>query len=458
MTDAKAALLVASSEYQDEHFRRLRAPAHDVEALSRVLGDPGIGGFEVRKLINEQSWVIAEEIEGFFADRRKQDLLLMYFSCHGMKDAAGRLHFVTTNTRFGRLGSTGISASWVSEQIDRSLSRRIVLLLDCCYSGAFSRGLAPRAASGVAVMEQFGGRGRAIITASDAMEYAYEGDELALDVGQPSIFTRALVDGLETGKADRDGDGRVGADELYAHVFDKVREETPHQTPTMSTSGLQGELYLARNPNPPPPLVESAPLPFELRQAVESEIAWQRSGAVAGLKALMSKARPQLALTAAQALKDLTADDDPDVRRAAAAALGEPAGDVKPNGQESERGKAEEESSLAEAGSPLDLVSNAVCLHHANDRHVVSFRFGKLVHHIEYQLGWFSDVLTVNGQRRRYYYNNFRKPLPITLSDGDTDCLFHIQVDQPLNGGAIKSFRIELLGKDFYQYSAPSDD
>jgi hypothetical protein len=56
MTDSKAALLVATSEYGDPRFNRLRAPAHDVEALSGVLGDPDVGAFEVHKLVNERSW------------------------------------------------------------------------------------------------------------------------------------------------------------------------------------------------------------------------------------------------------------------------------------------------------------------------------------------------------------------------------------------------------------------
>ncbi|MGH8884433.1 MAG: caspase family protein, partial [Egibacteraceae bacterium] len=281
----KAALLVASSDYQDQKFQQLRAPAHDVGALARVLDDPAIGGFDVHTLLNEPSWQVSEEIEAFFADRKPDDPLLLYFSCHGVKDASGKLYFASKNTKFPLLAATGISSGWVNERMDSSRSRRIVLLLDCCYSGAFARGLTHKGTEGVDV-EEFGGRGRAVITASKAMEYAYEGDTLTMDVGQPSVFTRALVHGLETGEADLDGDGRVGVNELYDYVYDRVRKTTS-QTPTMSAHGLEGELYLARNPRPPPPPVTPVPLPFELRQAVESEIAWQRAGAVTGLKRLL---------------------------------------------------------------------------------------------------------------------------------------------------------------------------
>jgi hypothetical protein len=38
--------------------------------------------------------------------------------------------------------------------MSRSLSRRIVLLLDCCYSGAFGRGMRPRGDDSVQMLEQ----------------------------------------------------------------------------------------------------------------------------------------------------------------------------------------------------------------------------------------------------------------------------------------------------------------
>ena len=84
--------------------------------------------------------------------------------------------------------------------MSRSRSRRVVLLLDCCYAGAFERGLTARAGAEVGIEFQFGGRGRAVITASSAMEYAFEGDELA-DTRElaPSVFTGALVPGPGNG-------------------------------------------------------------------------------------------------------------------------------------------------------------------------------------------------------------------------------------------------------------------
>jgi Caspase domain len=251
----KAALLIATAEYGDPAFRRLRTPGHDVEALTRVLADPAIGGFDMHALVNQPGQLVEEEIEGFFADRKPDDLLLLYLSCHGVKDQDGRLYFAATDTKLQRLAATGISSTFVNQQMDNSRSRQIVLLLDCCYSGAFARGFATRGGEGVELKERFQGRGRVVITASSAMEYAFEAGQLTSEGGQPSVFTTAVVQGLQTGEADRDADGRVSVDELYDFVFDQVRQATPNQTPGIFFSDVQGTLYIAQNPNPRP-LVE----------------------------------------------------------------------------------------------------------------------------------------------------------------------------------------------------------
>ncbi|MGH3720233.1 MAG: caspase, EACC1-associated type [Pseudonocardiaceae bacterium] len=306
MSDTRAALLVGCSDYEDPAFQQLPAPVQDIDAFRRVLADPTIGDFTVGTLLDQPSGEVSEQIEYFFADRKPDDLLLLYFSCHGVLDPRGRLYFVATNTKKQRLDSTGISARWVKEQMDHSRSQRIVLLLDCCYSGAFNGGRRRRSAGTEEILEQLGGRGRVVITASDKMEYAYE-----------SEFTNAVVHGLQTGAADLDGDGQVSVGELYQYVYDQVRRNTPDQTPTMSAFEVRGQLYLAKNPH------ALLPLPAELEQLLASEIAWKRLGAVDVLLRLLRGDPPGgQKLTARQALVRLRDDDtDLDIRAAASEAL-----------------------------------------------------------------------------------------------------------------------------------------
>src|SRR6266700_1222876 len=300
----RSALIVASDAYTDPGLRQLRAPASDARALAAVLRDPGIGGFEVRTLLNEPAHVVNLAVEEFFADRRPDDLLLVHFSCHGVKDEGGDLYFAMANTLLRWLGATAVSAEFVNRRMTRSRSRRVVLLLDCCYAGAFERGMTARAGAEMAIEAQFGGRGRAVITASSAMEYAFEGGELA-DTSElaPSVFTSALVEGLETGDADRDQDGMVALDELYDYVYEKVRAVTPNQTPDKWTFGVQGELVIARRSRP---VTTPAPLPRELQEAIDSPFAAVRAAAVQELARLLAGRHAGLALAARLALERLT--------------------------------------------------------------------------------------------------------------------------------------------------------
>jgi hypothetical protein len=319
MSGNRSALIVACDGYADAGLGRLRAPASDARALAGVLQDPAIGGFDVRTLMNAPAYEVALGIEEFFADRVADDLLLLHLSCHGVKDEDGELYFAMANTALRRLAATGVAAEFVNRRMNRSRSRRVVLLLDCCYAGAFERGMTARAGAGVGIESQFGGRGRAVITASSAMEYAFEGDELA-DSNElsPSVFTSALVQGLQTGDADRDQDGLVSLDELYDYIYDKVRATTPNQTPGKWAFGVQGELVIARRARP---VTQPAPLPPEVQEAIDSPLAAVRNAAVQELSRLLQGTHAGRALAARHALEELTRDDSRSVAAAAEEAL-----------------------------------------------------------------------------------------------------------------------------------------
>jgi Bacterial lectin/Caspase domain len=319
MPNRSQALIVACDRYDDPGLRELRAPARDIRALAGVLADPAIGDFDVKTLFNEPAHIVNLSVEDFFADRGTDDLLLLYFSCHGVKDDGGRLYFASANTQLRRLGATAVSSAFVNEQMDSSRSRKIMLFLDCCYSGAFFRGMTPRAGAGIDINERFEGRGRAVITASTAMEYAFEPDDTLVGEGRPSIFTEALVRGLETGEADQDEDGRVSVDELYDYVYEQVRRATPTQTPSKLIN-VQGALFIARSNRPPP-------LPQELVQAVKSPFPGVRAAVVPDLERLLNGHHKGLAATARRMLSELANDDSRLVASAAEAALTSTSGD-----------------------------------------------------------------------------------------------------------------------------------
>jgi hypothetical protein len=316
---SRDALIVATDTFDDPGLSQLRAPAHDAAALARVLGDERIGRFHVDTLVNAPAHEISLAIEDFFADRRSDDLLLLHISCHGVKGESGDLHFATTNTNLRRLAATSVPAEFVNRRMVHSRSKRIVLLLDCCYAGAFARGMTARAGPSVGIGDHLAGEGRAVITASDVMEYAFEDASLAdASSPQPSVFTSALVEGLTTGDADVDQDGYVELHELYDYVYHRVRETTPGQTPTKWEFGLKGELHVARRARP----VETpTPLEPELQQLLDSPLSEVRATAVTLLAPRLQERHEGRALAARLALEQLTHDDSRTVAAAATAEL-----------------------------------------------------------------------------------------------------------------------------------------
>ena len=332
-SEGRYALLVATARYSDSKLQQLRAPAADADRLAAVLRDATKGNFEVEVLLDESHGKLTRRIAGFFRDRRPDDLLLLHFSCHGVKDDRGELYLATTDTEMDLLSATGVSAAWLNDQISRTRSRRTVVLLDCCFSGSFPFGMRARAGDTVNAPEQFEGRGRAIITASSGLEYAYEGDQLRGE-GQPSVFTEAVVEGLETGKADLDHDQRISVDDLYGYVYDRVKGRTPSQTPNKK-SEIEGPLYLARSSYRP--VVEPATLDPELLARTEDRYAGIRVGAVNELKALLVSSDPAPALAARQVLSRMTDDDSRQVSESAHAALatGDDANETPDEGEQS---------------------------------------------------------------------------------------------------------------------------
>jgi hypothetical protein len=327
MAGRRLALIVATDEYRDPGLKKLRAPGTDAQALATVLGDPERGEFEVEVVRNGTSSTIAERVESTLAAGRPEDLIVLHFSCHGLKDDSGELYLAATNTQPSLLASTAVDASFVNRLMRRSRSQRVVLFLDCCYGGAFERGMAPRAAGMVDLSDQFqqrdvdpaGGKGRVVITASNAMEFAFEGTDLAdMIAAQPSVFTGALVQGLTTGEADRDQDGMVSLAELYDYIFDRVRAESPNQTPGKWEFGLQGELFLAKNPQR---VIVPAPIPPELLELVDHPFSATRQGSIDVLVKLAESTNLPVAAGARETLERLVNDDSRSVSMAAAAAV-----------------------------------------------------------------------------------------------------------------------------------------
>lgn len=326
MGESRHALIIANDAYEDQGLKTLRAPGHDAEALSEVLGDPQIGDFDVEVVRNASAQDMRTSIEAFFSDRRRDDKLVLHFSCHGIKNESGDLYFAARDTQPRLLNATAVPAQFVYGCMSGTRAGCTALFLDCCYGGAFSRGASVRASQDMHVLDAFtgekpsGGRGWAVITASNSMEYAFEDAKLTEgSTAKPSVFTHAVVEGLETGDADLKGRGEVWLDDLYEYVFDRVKERNPNQTPSKTTQ-MQGSMQLAHSRHRRI-RVEAEPLPRRVQEALRSRNEFTRLGAVDEVRSRMESQNLSMAEGARQALEAVARDDTQQVADKARRAL-----------------------------------------------------------------------------------------------------------------------------------------
>lgn len=248
MPERRLAVLVASNLFlpDETELTPLRCPPTDAAGLEKVLRDPARGGFDaVHLLVNRSNQEVAEKLNEVLNEATHEDLVLIYYSGHGKPNRKGDLFLATTNTRSRNLESTSVPVRTLRDYIESSYCRRIVLVLDCCFSGKVGDAWVKGGVGDTLKTTFQQGSGVCILTASTATELAQEkeGDTY-------SVFTGPLVQGLTDGSADLDGDGHVSVDELYDYIEREVRKKAT-QRPMKWSFATRGTILVARNPAPP---------------------------------------------------------------------------------------------------------------------------------------------------------------------------------------------------------------
>ncbi len=302
----KYALIIGNDQYDDPKLAQLKTPAADSLALAKVLADKAIGSFDaVNPLINKTEGEIRRAVSSFLINKKPEDLVLVYFSGHGVLDDRGRLFLSLKDTETSLLKATSIPSSFIADEMDGCRSKRQILILDCCHSGAFARGTKGDQKAVTEATFEGSGYGRVVMTATDSTQYALEGDQV-ISQTDFSLFTHFLLEGLQTGEADMDNDGHVSLDEWYDYTYARVISETPNQVPHKWSYNQQGDLVIARNPNVKKKIVE---LPYELLQALESPFMGIRESAVTELGKYLRSRDPEVIGLTLAALEKMMGDD-----------------------------------------------------------------------------------------------------------------------------------------------------
>ena len=117
------ALLIGNADYQGEGYDLL-GPPYDTVALEQAL--LGLNpSWEVTRKNNLTSGEILTWIDTAFADATSDDVCLFYYSGHSAE--GGYLSDVNWNA---------VSPQTLADRLDQAAKGRVIVLLDCCFSGS----------------------------------------------------------------------------------------------------------------------------------------------------------------------------------------------------------------------------------------------------------------------------------------------------------------------------------
>jgi hypothetical protein len=226
------ALLIGNAEYpKDQHnLIPLKGPRNDPVRLREALVG-GIGGlFEahhVRVLAEAERTTIEREIDDILADASSADVVLLYYSGHGIRWADGNLYLCARDTIRDRPRSTALSGKWVADAISSSAVGCAVIILDCCHSGAFKDDGPADIFMGQGY-QQASGRGRFVIASCQAAVLTKDADSPE----DASPFTAALIEVLRTAARQQNATGAVTISEIYECLclrLENSREPIPQR-------------------------------------------------------------------------------------------------------------------------------------------------------------------------------------------------------------------------------------
>lgn len=247
------AVVVGVNKYKK--FPSLKYAVNDAQEFYRYLT-------EVNRIPKDHTWLLLDEEAtlnklrstlGTHLRRQagKNDMVIIYLAAHGAteKDASspdgdGLEKYILPHDADPKdLYSTAMPMSEVARIFQRINSERLVFISDTCYSGASGGRTVPvlgmRANVSGAFLDRLSqGKGRVIITASDANEVSVEKDEL-----KHGVFTYYLLEALR-GKGDSDGDGLITVDEAYRYVSTKVPQATGQEQHPVKKGEMKGEIIL----------------------------------------------------------------------------------------------------------------------------------------------------------------------------------------------------------------------
>lgn len=132
----KKALVIGISDYTN--LQKLDFCKNDGKEIYEVLSSLGYEVSDKFRLVGEaKGEKVRDSIYDFFdnVNNNLDDTLLFYYSGHGVPDVDG-MYLASSDTDPDKPYRRGFSFEELTKMIQKSISDKIVVILDCCYSGS----------------------------------------------------------------------------------------------------------------------------------------------------------------------------------------------------------------------------------------------------------------------------------------------------------------------------------
>ncbi|MEH2154042.1 caspase family protein [Nostoc sp.] len=248
-------VVIGINEYV--HWQKLKNAVQDAIGLQQTLIDKLGFSAPISPLLNEAATktAITSLIEDQLRDElQEDDNLVLFFAGHGHTrvdkiggEVVEEIGFIVPVEARGPKEVWGdyIQIDPLLKSISRLPARHILIILDSCHSG-FALGEAMKSfRDAVRYEKDLSSRiSRKVITSARREQLAQDGGPIP----GHSLFTGTLVDGLNWGKADLDGNGLITSSELGLFIQQKVGQASvSRQTPDFGSFYLdnRGEMVIS---------------------------------------------------------------------------------------------------------------------------------------------------------------------------------------------------------------------
>lgn len=246
-------VLIGNSHFPSdpENLLPLDCPTNDIRRMETLLTDRNFGQFACADVLeNETHTEVEKRVIRVLKTANPSDTVMIYYSGHGIKDDEGNAYLCGSDTTTEDIEATGISQAMLYRSIEKSRCRKIAVIVDCCFSGRFGDGIESLGKmrgnitlfdpKDIEAIEQ-DSKGIVFMSSSNAAQVSRENS-----VAGHGHFTQSVIEGIETGTADLDGNGYITFDELYNFVLEEMHKKGIKQTPTIR-GGHQKQLHIAVN-------------------------------------------------------------------------------------------------------------------------------------------------------------------------------------------------------------------